>query len=87
MLVFVDQEMQLGTPITITIGGISAVSTVISNPKRPKIPKAHITPMTTHHHGDKSGAIGFEKEKENQGRDQCGYDDKTCESRSGWYRR
>ncbi len=37
----------MGIPITIINGGISAVSTVISYLRRPRIPKAHITPMVT----------------------------------------
>ncbi len=36
-------------PITMIRGGIIAVKTVISNPKRPSVPKAHITPMITTH--------------------------------------
>ena len=41
------RKMQLGMPITIINGGIRAVSTVISYCNRPKIPKAHITPIIT----------------------------------------
>ena len=41
------KKMQLGTPMTMMMGGISAVSTVISKPNNPIIPKAHMTPITT----------------------------------------
>ena len=41
------RKMQLGIPITIIKGGISAVNTVISYSRIPKIPKVHITPMIT----------------------------------------
>jgi len=41
------KKIQLGTPITIISGGIRAVNTVISYLRRPKIPKAHITPTIT----------------------------------------
>ena len=37
----------MGTPMTMIMGGISAVRTVISKPNNPIIPKAHITPITT----------------------------------------
>ena len=43
------RKIQLGTPITIISGGISAVKTVISYSKNPKIPKVHITPIITTH--------------------------------------
>ena len=39
--------MQLGTPITIINGGISAVITVISQFRNPNTPKDHITPIKT----------------------------------------
>ena len=39
--------MQFGTPITMINGGIKAVKTVISYSKKPRIPRAHITPVTT----------------------------------------
>ena len=41
------KKIQFGTPITIIKGGIKAVSTVISYPNHPSIPKAHITPIAT----------------------------------------
>ena len=41
------RKIQFGTPITMIIGGISAVRTVISYPNNPIIPNAHITPITT----------------------------------------
>ena len=43
------RKIQLGTPITIISGGINAVNTVISYSKKPRIPKVHITPITTTH--------------------------------------
>ena len=39
--------MQLGMPITMITGGIRAVRMVISYRSRPRVPKAHITPMIT----------------------------------------
>ena len=41
------RNIQLGIPITIIRGGISAVNTVISYFNNPKNPNAHITPMIT----------------------------------------
>ena len=41
------RKIQLGIPMTMIRGGINAVSIVISYPIQPKIPKAHMTPMTT----------------------------------------
>ena len=41
------RKIQLGIPITMINGGIRAVRTVISYCNRPKIPKAHITPIIT----------------------------------------
>ena len=41
------KKIQLGIPITMIKGGISAVSTVISYFNKPKIPKVHITPIQT----------------------------------------
>ena len=41
------KNIQFGIPMTMIRGGISAVSTVISYSRRPKIPKVHITPIIT----------------------------------------
>ncbi len=39
--------MQLGIPITIIKGGISAVKMVISKPNKPIIPNDQLTPIST----------------------------------------
>ena len=41
------RKIQLGIPITIISGGISAVRTVILKPRRCIVPIAHITPIPT----------------------------------------